>query len=379
MLRSLTILPLLLIGAMSLSSCDDADTIKPPPSTSSNTITLRIISLSPALTQMIVDLGLGDKIVGVSPDDNAAPPNTPVVGTYVSPDMETIIKLQPTHVFTASGKEGTPQALIDRASSGEFVLASFKHPHSVLEVINILVHGDDAADIVGAELGARKSIGSVLDMQSEAGALSATLSEQVLVIRKALAGQNLSTKVLPIVTLDPPRSSGNRTIISELIYKAQAFNVFGDSVVDSPVVDREMILKADPDVILIFQPNGAPLGPIDEDPRLTIFRGLKVPAVTESRIVLIDHPLCQLPSTTTGIVFAEIAKAIHPHMSDVVDQAMSAPDQFRGPAIDLGFDPSNLEYSEPDDIDRATDDLDTGFTPLPGAEEQLDLGFSDDQ
>lgn len=79
--------------------------------------TFRIISLSPNLTEIIYEMNLQDSLVGVSTFSNypEAAQKIPVVGSYLQPQIEKIIKLQPTHVLVM--KEGSPviKEQLDRA------------------------------------------------------------------------------------------------------------------------------------------------------------------------------------------------------------------------------------------------------------------------
>jgi iron complex transport system substrate-binding protein len=55
----------------------------------------KIISLSPSVTRMIVDLGAGGSVVGVTTYDHPPGPHTRFVGTYIAPDAERILGLRP--------------------------------------------------------------------------------------------------------------------------------------------------------------------------------------------------------------------------------------------------------------------------------------------
>src|SRR5688572_31916975 len=62
---------------------------------------LRIVSLMPSGTEVIAALGATDKLVGVD-DFSKWPPEVaklPKVGSFLSPNLETIVKLDPTLVI----------------------------------------------------------------------------------------------------------------------------------------------------------------------------------------------------------------------------------------------------------------------------------------
>ena len=62
----------------------------------------RVVSLSPALTELICQLGQGDKLVGRSEVCNypAEVRKLPVAGRYADPDVEKVLSLRPTLVVS---------------------------------------------------------------------------------------------------------------------------------------------------------------------------------------------------------------------------------------------------------------------------------------
>ena len=86
--------------------------------------------------------------------------------------------------------------------------------------------------------------------------------------------------------------------------------------------NREKLLRTAPDVIVLLLPDAPPLESIEDDPRLAILRDLDIPAVKNDRIVLINHPLAQLPSTSLPTIAVLMAKAVHPQLADRIDKAM---------------------------------------------------------
>lgn len=69
---------------------------------------LRIVSLSPAITEILFELGLGKNIVGTTSFSNfpEEAKQLPIIGSYLQPSIEKIIRLAPTHVLVF--KEGDP-------------------------------------------------------------------------------------------------------------------------------------------------------------------------------------------------------------------------------------------------------------------------------
>ena len=111
---------LLVVAAISLlAGCDRApaegtgQTVKP-----NGEQATRVVSLAPAITQILVDMKSEKLLVGVAENDLGAPKGLPVVGNYQDLDSEAIIRLKPTHVIMMTGKEGPPQRLTELAGEG---------------------------------------------------------------------------------------------------------------------------------------------------------------------------------------------------------------------------------------------------------------------
>src|SRR5690606_27253270 len=126
---------------------------------------------------------------------------------------------------------------------------------------------------------------------------------------------------------------------------AGGLNVVNNPDASAPTLDREMLLAAKPEVVLLLLPEAPPLKSIDEDERLASFRGLEIPAVVNNRIVLINDPLVALPSTSIVNIGAQMAKAIHPELADEIDRIMSSDPlaEVRASSEDAAADPDAFE------------------------------------
>jgi iron complex transport system substrate-binding protein len=60
---------------------------------------MRIVSLSPAITRTLIDLGLGGAIVGRTPFCEGLPEEVPAVGSLLELDYERLLATRPTHVL----------------------------------------------------------------------------------------------------------------------------------------------------------------------------------------------------------------------------------------------------------------------------------------
>lgn len=265
---------------------------------------MRVVSLSPALTQMVVDLKATGLLVAVAENDAAAPAGLPTVGNFINIDREALLAASPTHVLMMTGKEGVPAHLASLARTQGFRLCAYAYPDSIVDVGNILCGPDD-------------SVSAVLLRQMEGLELRETGFYLKLGRIDELVGERDRPRVLLVINLNPLMASGRQTVLNDvLLFMLKGDNAAEDLTGSAPILDREMLLQAAPDVVLLLIPGEPPLRAVAEDPRLAIFRGLDIPAVTNDRIVLIDDPLVLLPSTSLVRVGIAMAKAIHPDVAD---------------------------------------------------------------
>lgn len=275
---------------------------------------MRLITLAPALSQMIVDLGMGDRIVAVAQYDAAAPAGLPVVGHFTDVDMERILLLDPTHVLMIPGNAGPPRQLIAHSDAGRFKLTTFAYPQTFQDVADILSR-DDPPAAPAHEVA--PDLGQVLHCADRARELRRKMLADLDAIEQTTSKLQ-QPSVLMIIGWSPMvMASGPGTVHDQLLAIAGGINACGSTAMTAPTFDREALLDISPQVVLLFQPDGPPLADIDEDPRLVALRELPIPAVRDGRVHLMSDPLALLPSTSLPRVALEMAKAIHPELQQL--------------------------------------------------------------
>lgn len=376
-LTSLRVLSILVVALVSLlmAGCDEPSDYSTSMSPESE---LRIISLSPALTKILVDLGQGDYIVGVGQNDDAAPKNAKVVGTYLNINAEQIVSLNPTIVLTMSGRDGPPARLKELAKT-HFLLVDYPYPQTPTDVGNIIFRDSEMhmamamSPIASAQAAAPgaagapgtndpsspavtptvetgpSSIGALLDLIPQAMNLKYTMIMRLGEISKLTTDKNdgqSSPSVLMVIGTGPVMAAGPGTVLDQLLALAGGKNAAAQTQTTAPTFDREKLVALKPDVVLYFDPKGQPLAALDDEPRLADFRDLKIPAVTNNRLKLIDHPLSMLPSSSLEETAGMMAKAIYPEMSEQIDKILAS---------------SMADLSRQNDIDAMSKDA--GATP----------------
>jgi cobalamin transport system substrate-binding protein len=136
-----------------------------------------IVSLTPATTETLFALGVGDRIVGKASDFFLYPPEASAIpdvqafdGTQLTVDVEKIVQLDPDVVF-AGGNFGTPPADIER-------LRSLGIPVVVIYAPTIQKVLDDIS-LTGKVVGRDDEAAAIVDqMQAGFDAVSASVKDQ---------------------------------------------------------------------------------------------------------------------------------------------------------------------------------------------------------
>lgn len=361
--------PLVLAALAALAGCDSGpgSVSIPYESPAEQPPSKRIVSLSPAITRMIVDMGKAQNLVGVAEHDASAPKAAAVLGNAFSPDAEKLLHADPTHVLVMAGPGQVPAALSRLAESKRFEVIVYPYPRKIEDVMTMLFDPrTDLARFVPPEAAASPgapqtpppppvaSLGSLLEDVNRGIDVAKKLSARLEALSQVTRSQP-QPRVLMVVGVEPEIvASGVGTVLHELltmhcgainaaIPKVQAPDKIDSKQIErlqkldptadpahgvgvAPTFDKEKLLAAAPDVVLLLLPGAPPLQDIESDPRLAKFRGLDIPAVKQKRFVLLNDPQIHLvESSAMASVGAIMVKAIHPTLAGEVDRAMELP------------------------------------------------------
>lgn len=191
----------------------------------------RIVSTAPSNTNILVELGLKDKIVGISNYDS-------LEGDYLridfkNPDVEAIVALEP-DVIIASGHNKTGD----------------EDPFKLLKEAGIAVVYIPSADSIEGIYESIDFIGDVVDLKTEASKLVADMKADIEAV-KARAAEVTEVKTVYFEISPSPNifTTGSGTFQHELIELIGAENIFASETGwFSPSV--EDILDREPDVII---------------------------------------------------------------------------------------------------------------------------------
>ncbi len=245
----------------------------------------RICVLSPALAATLVELGLGDRIVGRHGYDLVLGEGVPAVGDESGIDAEALLRIRPTHVLVESTSEQTLSAL--RALGGD---AGF-----VVEVFPLRT----LADI---EASAGRCVALFAGDDGRARARLARFREAM---RPRPAG--FGGRVLMLADETPPLAIGGDSFHGQMLERMGCANALGAGTAWANL-DAEDLVRLDPDGLILLHPRtGGGVSAVDH---LASLRGLGLRAIERERVLVVDDPLCLLPSLALDRVGDQIREAL---------------------------------------------------------------------
>ena len=283
-IQRLVVLALMLTTILGFSACSKAEN---DPYTQAES--MRIISLSPSMTEVIYALGKGDALVGRSDFCNF-PEQTgqlPSVGSLSDPNIEQILELEPDMVIaSAHFKEDLAKKLEDLGT----------------EII--VIH--NAEDFKGS-YDVIRQMGETINAKEAAEALTASLDKDIKAITDKVAAQEKPT-VYYVVGFgkNGDYTATGDTFVAQIIEAAGGENIAKDAT--GWGYSLEKIIEADPEYIFISQNYG-----MKEEFELS--EGYKqLSAVKNNKLISIDDDLLnrQGPRLAQGV--ESLAKILHPDL-----------------------------------------------------------------
>ncbi|MGK9417012.1 cobalamin-binding protein [Pseudomonas cedrina] len=192
----------------------------------------RVVSLAPSLSEIVVELGAADLLVGLL-DGGDRPPalaRVPSVGRYGQLDMERLLSLQPDLILLWPGSVGPAQ---------REQLQRLNIPVYVAEPLSLEQLATQVQAISG-QLG-----------RAEAGRQLATQLRQRLAELRRRYQRAEPLRVFYQVWNTPLYTVGGGQIISDALRVCGARNVFDDLKLPAPQVSIESVLQRDPELILV--------------------------------------------------------------------------------------------------------------------------------
>ena len=204
----------------------------------------RIVSLVPALTEILFAIGAGPQVVGVSSFDEFPPEVTslPRVGALLDPDVERILTLRPNLVITY-GSQVDLQTQMQRAA-----IATYDYRHGGLDHIFTTIR----------ELGDRTG------HAGEAAALAGAIESRIAAVKQRVA-RHRRPRTLLVFGREPGSLrniyvSAGRGFLHDMLEAAGGDDVFAEVQRESLQATTETILARAPEVILEIRSQDGPAG-----------------------------------------------------------------------------------------------------------------------
>ena len=258
---------------------------------------VRIISLVPAVTEMLFAIGAGGRLVAVSSYD-AFPPEVkrlPSVGALIDPNVERILSLKPDLVIVY----GSQVDLKEQLARARIAVFDYRHAGLADVTTTIRSLGERTGDAAKARELADRIEQGLRDVRAR---VQGRARPRTLVVfgRERLALRGLY-------------ASGGIGFLDDMLDVAGGANVFADVKVQAVQASTEQILATRPDVILEIRAANSAFPSGDRASELSVWKVLgAVPAVRNNRVLFIfdDRLVIPGPRVVEGTI--EMARALHP-------------------------------------------------------------------
>lgn len=254
----------------------------------------RIVSLVPAVTEMLFSVGAGPRVIGVSSFDHFPPAVERLerVGALLDPNVERILALRPDLVVVYRSQAD----LI--AQLGRAQIPTFVYAHAGL------------ADVTST----LREVGTRVGAAERAGTLAVIINRRIDVLRKRFAtGPRPRTLVVigrDAFALRGIYASGGVGFIHDMIVAAGGDNVFADTKREAVQATSELILARAPEIILELR--GDPVDAATQAKEVQTWDTLaSVPAVRNKRVRIIADERTVIPGPRVAEAVELLAGVLH--------------------------------------------------------------------
>lgn len=254
----------------------------------------RVVSLVPAMTESILALGAGGRLVARTRYDEAPElADLPDLGGGLDPSIEALVELAPELVIAWRSPD-------DRGLRAR------------LEAVGIPVYAVSMHDTSGV-FRSLERLGRLLALESRADSVAGAIRDTLAAVaRDAIPAR---PSVFYMLGGDPPRTAGTETFVTQVIGVAGGRNPFPDLEAGWPAVSLEEVIDRDPDVVLVpVDPDSPVPASLAESPGWKRLR-----AIRQGRVATLDANLLNRPGPGLG----RAARAVRDTLASVL--ARTAP------------------------------------------------------
>jgi len=247
----------------------------------------RIISLAPSITSELYDLGLSEKLVGVTCYRPDVARSKQVVGSLTKLNFEKILSLRPDLILAS--KDSNTRLDIEKLETLGLHVAVFE--------------GCESFECMCHEF---SRLGSMLGREEQSGMIIDEVKRRLHHIRTSISTQK-PVKIFWQMGTNPLVSISNDTFAGEYIRLARCSNIFADVSTRYPRINIEEVLVRNPDVIFIVNEMGS-------GTTISPWENLsEISAVKDRRIYLISADLVCQPTPRMFLkAFEAVVENLYP-------------------------------------------------------------------
>lgn len=261
----------------------------------------RIVSTTPAITEMLFALGLGARVVGVT-SYCAYPPEVkklPKVGGFTNPNFEAIVSLKPDLVAI----QKNPVRLAEKLERLGLRVVEVRH--------------DTVADVLGAV----EQLGRAAGAARQGSDLAVRLRAELDAVRKTVSARPRRTLAFFVGrtpgVIDGLIAVGGKTYLQDLIEIAGGTNVFAGAMAAYPKVNLEEVIGRNPEVILDMGDMSQTRGFTDAHKQAIVALWGKIPAlraVAARKVFPIADDIYVVPGPRMIDAARSFARILHPDL-----------------------------------------------------------------
>ncbi|MFH1744449.1 MAG: helical backbone metal receptor [bacterium] len=256
----------------------------------------RVVSLLPSATQMMVDLGYGSSLIGITeycerPSDAT---QAQIIGSMLMPNLELIATLKPTLVL--ANVESNKRPTIDR-----------------IRDLGIPVLVFDPAQTLDDLVVAFQALAEKLGAQQRATVYLKEFRERLRAITVPL--ENRPKKRVFVEIWDKPLVTvSSRTFIHTIVEIAAGENIFADASIPYPKISLESVIARKPDVILILSNMSS------AEKRVEVYH--RFPPLRSCEIISIDSRHVTLPCLSSFLRSVDlISSSLYPDLKKEIEES----------------------------------------------------------
>ena len=245
----------------------------------------RIISLYGGLTEILIALGVKDRVVAhIQGDDSLT--DIPTVGTHLQPNVEMILALKPDLVVQGGVPKGMPAL---KKLEAEGVPVAMFAPHDFAGLFSTI-----------------QRLGALTGQEEAAAALNRGLQDRLQQVAERVAKAG-NPRVFFEVRYQNLLAAGRGSMVNDIITRAGGRQC-GHRPQRLAPFSLEALLQAQPDVYLIQQ------GPMNRSPEDIYSRPYfqELRAVKAKRVLVVDEGLFSHPGPRSAEAVEQLARFLHP-------------------------------------------------------------------